>query len=93
MGEDFEKEYVFRYPLQTDEAPTSRGGEPMYYDHLVEMLRLQLKNLLDLVIPVCGDRELKIDGFKLLRDRGRIYRIYSEEAGPENRSFFDDQAG
>ena len=33
-------------------------------------------NILNLVIPVSGDEELKVDGFKLLRDRDTIYKIF-----------------
>ncbi len=68
-GQDF----VFRYPVETGE---SLDNEPVYSDRLVEMLREQLKNILDLVIPVSGGRDVMIDGFKLIRDEGRIYKIF-----------------
>jgi len=68
-----DRDYVFRYPLQAGEKGP---GEPMYHDRLVEMFRVQLRNILDLVIPVCGEKEVKIDGFKLLSNDRRIYRIF-----------------
>ena len=65
-------DYVFRYRLDTDQVPGSN-------DPVLEMIRTQLENILDVVVPVEGHREVKIDGFKLLRDRGTIYRLFSHE--------------
>lgn len=67
-------DYVFRYRLEVEDK-----GEPIYHDPLVEMIREQMENLLNIVIPVEGQREVKIDGFKLLRDRERIYKIFAQE--------------
>ena len=75
ISEDDEQDFVFRYPLETGELPEC---EPVYADRLVEMLREQLKNILDLVVPVCDGRDVKIDGFRLIKDEGRIYRIFNE---------------
>ena len=66
-----EREYVFRYRLDGDH-------KPVYSDPLVEMVREQLENILNIAIPVSGQREVKIDGFKLLRDRTRVYRVFSK---------------
>lgn len=65
-------DYVFRYKLNGKK-------EPLYPDSLVEMIRAQLENILNIVIPVEGQREVKIDGFKLLRDRGRVYEVSPQE--------------
>ena len=65
-------DYVFRYELDG-------GTEPVYSDPLLEMIRAQLESILDVVIPVEGEREVKIDGFKLLRDRSTIHRIFPQE--------------
>jgi len=66
------KEYVFRYKLEPKK-------EALYPDPLLEMIRAQLENILNIVIPLDGQREVKIDGFKLLRDRQRVYKIFSKE--------------
>ncbi len=68
-----QEDYVFRYRLEPQ-----KGGA--YQDRLVEMMRAQLENILNIVIPVCGEREVKVDGFKLLRDREGIYKIFPDSA-------------
>ena len=70
-------DYVFRYRLDP-------GGEKeaVYPDPAIEMIRAQLENILNIVIPVSGQSEVRIDGFKLLRDRGRIYSLFPQ--GPES---------
>lgn len=65
-------DYVFRYKL-------NGKREPLYPDPLVEMIRAQLENILNIVIVMEGQREVKIDGFKLLRDRSSIYKISPQE--------------
>jgi len=65
-------EYVFRYKLDNNK-------ERLYQDSLLEMIRAQLENILNIAIPVEGQREVKIDGFKLLRDRQRVYKIFPQE--------------
>jgi len=68
------KDYVFRYKLEPKK-------EAVYPDPLLEMIRAQLENILNIVIPLEGQREVKIDGFKLLRDRERVYKIFTKEQG------------
>jgi hypothetical protein len=71
-------DYVFRYKLDG-------GTEPVYSDPLLEMIRAQLESILDVVIPVEGQREVRIDGFKLLRDRSTVYRISPQEKESSDR--------
>lgn len=66
-----QEDYVFRYPLQVEGK-----GQPVYQDPLLEMVRSLLESLLNVVILVQGDREVKVDGFKLLRDRKTTYPIF-----------------
>ena len=68
------KDYVFRYGLEPDGKRRA-----VYPDPLVEMIREQLENMLNIVIPVEGQREVRVDGFKLLSDRKRIYRIFAAD--------------
>ena len=69
-------EYAFRYKLDRDDRHLHRNA-------LVESITSQLRNLLDVVILTQGDRELKVDGFKLLSDKASIYEIgHSEAASP-----------
>ena len=71
-------DYVFRYKLDD-------STEPVYSDPLLEMIRAQLESILDVVIPVQGQREVRIDGFKLLRDRSTVYRIFPQEQESSDR--------
>lgn len=64
-------DYVFRYRL--GEGPPRRPG---HHDKLVELLRANLEDLLALLVPMQGDNEVKIDGFKLLSDTEATYSIY-----------------
>ena len=68
------EDYVFRYRLRLEPDRNA-----LYQDPLMEMIRAQLANILNLVIPVAGGKELKLDGFKLLRDRDTIHKIFSRE--------------
>ncbi|MDO8671177.1 MAG: hypothetical protein Q7O66_07070 [Dehalococcoidia bacterium] len=66
-------EYVFRYQLRPEDEVAEA---PFYEDRLLEMIRQQLANLLNLVVPVYEGREVKIDGFKLLSDPDIVYEIF-----------------
>lgn len=73
-------DYVFRYKLDSEK-------ETVYQDPLLEMIRAQLENILSIIVLVEGQCELKIDGFKLLRDRKTVYKIFPQEQDfPEERS-------
>ena len=68
-----EKDYVFRYKLDLN---NEQKTQPMYHDKLVEMIRVQLEQLLNIVILTEGDRELKPDGFKMLSNLNNIFEIF-----------------
>lgn len=48
----------------------------IYEDPLVEMVRQQIKILLDTVVFIHEGREVKIDGFKLHFDEEKTYSLY-----------------
>jgi len=72
MGEKVDQngDYIFRYKfdLPPDEVCPPRNA-------LNEMLRNQLKNILDIIVPCVDGKEVKIDGFKLLSDRNTVYGL------------------
>lgn len=70
MGGKSSEDYVFRYKLDLGEK------DHVYEDRLVELIRSQLENLLNVVTFVSGQREVKVDGFRLLRDRETTYQIF-----------------
>lgn len=61
-------EHVFHYKLE-------ENGKQQYKDAVLELIRSQIGNLLDIAILTYGGRELNVDGFKLLSDRASIYDI------------------
>lgn len=58
-------EYIFQYPLTKCNSI-----------HLSEMLRQQLQNLLEVIIPCNGNEEVKIDGFKIMNNKNIIHSIF-----------------
>ncbi len=68
-----EQDYVFRYKLDLDKE---QSKTPMYHDKLVEMIRGQLEQLLNIVVLMEGDRELRPSGFKLLANPDNIYNVF-----------------
>jgi len=67
-------DYIFRYRIvPADNAACSDGDLP------TEMVKRQLRNLLDVVIPCAGEKEVKVDGFKLLNNRGVIHKIFDQD--------------
>jgi len=68
------EDYIFRYQLQFEPA-----RDTVYPNPVTEMIRAQLQNILNLVIPVAGSKEVKIDGFKLLRDKNTIYEVFPKK--------------
>lgn len=65
-------DYIFRFKLN----PVNDAGCPA--DRPTEMVKELLRSLLDVVVPCAGETEVKIDGFKLLNNRGFIYKIFDE---------------
>lgn len=69
-------DYIFRYELPA----ASDSQEPVYHERPLEMLREQLASILNLIIPMSGTKEARIDGFKLLRDSQTVYHIFAPGA-------------
>lgn len=71
-------DYVFRYKLDRT------SGQPST-DPLLEMMRSQLKSILNVVVLTEGGREVKVDGFKLLGDRSSIHEVFPQrEESPDS---------
>lgn len=68
-------DYVFRYRLRLATGEAEAGG-----DRATRLLGELLAGLLDVVVPVNGDREVAIDGFRLLRDREATFSLPLGEA-------------
>lgn len=80
-GED----YVFRFPL-----PGPDAGEAKYDDPLLELVRGQLADLLDVAVLTYHGKRVIVDGFRLLQDPDTQHEIHLRElsdgdSGPDRR--------
>jgi hypothetical protein len=64
-------DYVFRFPLG-EEVVHEQG----YDDPLLELIRGQLADLLDVVVLTEQGRRVRVDGFRLLQDPETQYGIF-----------------
>ncbi len=71
------EDFIFRFDLSTQEE------RPVHEDPIVEMVREQLHNILNVVVLTSEDRELKVNGFKFLNNMGVIYEIFRREQSPK----------
>jgi DNA repair photolyase len=71
-----DNDYVFRYKMSDG---TNR--EDKRCASRLDLLRMHLRNILDIAIPCNGDSEVRIDGFKLMNDRSRIHRVFDGDEG------------
>ncbi len=67
-------DYVFRYRI---DEPSSGGDS--HRDSRLELVRKDLRSILDIAIPCNGDSEVKIDGFKLMNNRGVVHRLFDQD--------------
>jgi hypothetical protein len=65
-----EEEFVFHFDFSSVDA------KALYDDPIVEVFREQIANLLDIVVLMEGEKQVKIDGFKFLNDVQVIYKIF-----------------
>jgi hypothetical protein len=70
-------EYPFRFPVQKE-------SELAPVPDLNELLRKHLCELLDLLVPTKGDREIRVEGYKLLNDRDSIHPLYPSDDRPDS---------
>lgn len=70
---DPSEDFVWRFRL--DEKPF----ESICSDPLLEYIRVQWEELLKLSIPYFGGNELKVDGFRLMRDPKTVTPIFEDD--------------
>ena len=67
---------AFRFPL--------KRPSDSHVLNINDMFGLHLRELLDLLIPLKGDKHLMVDGYRLLNDRNTIHSLYApQERGSE----------
>jgi hypothetical protein len=64
------EDYVFRYKLDL-ESGTEIG---VCQHRLTELFRAILENLLNIIVPSIGGKDVNIDGFSWLMHRGKVIR-------------------
>lgn len=67
-----EEDYKFRYPLEPEKA----GEQRVYSDPLLELIRSQLEQLLNLIVLTHQGEDVKVDGFKPLNNQEQTYDIF-----------------
>ncbi|WP_291321813.1 hypothetical protein [Desulfonatronospira sp.] len=70
-------DFIFRFVLSSNEK------QPLYSDPLIEMVREQICNLLNVVVMTSGNKEVNIDGFKLLNNLDCVYKLFDRKKGAE----------
>jgi hypothetical protein len=70
-------EYVWRFRLDDGDAA------PVYDDPLLELVRVQWEQLLRLTVPTFEGREIRVDGFALMRDPSRVHAIFPDDAAAD----------
>lgn len=63
-------DFIFRFHLPVELRP------PLHEDPLIELVRQQICNLLDVAVFTAEEREVRIDGFKLLVNLDRRYHLF-----------------
>ncbi len=80
------EDYVFRYKLNPESAVKTGA----YQHRLTHLFTAILENLLNIIVPLRGSKDVKIDGFRWLMDRGECYQIFAE---PVDSIKLPDQMG
>lgn len=73
-----EEDFVWRFKI--NESPKSS----LCQHPLDELIRVQWEELLKLCVPTFRGKEIKIDGFKLMKDENRIIPIYRDDPSWES---------
>lgn len=71
-----EQDYIFRYQINPPEKENIRNP-------LLELMRMELASLLDLLTLFHKGREIKVDGFRLLNERKTIHEIFLPQGEKE----------
>jgi hypothetical protein len=65
-------DYIFSYSLEPKDV--TKHPTPDFPDEIIKVL---FKSLLNLIIPCVGDKEVKVDGFKFLKNSQMIHKLFA----------------
>lgn len=72
-ADETSRDYVFRYELNVESEKA-----PVYHHRLTELVRAILDNLLNVVVPLEANDDVKVDGFRWLMDKETMCRVFPE---------------
>ena len=75
-GDKTSQDHIFNFKLDLDSE-----GKPIYHYRLAELVRVILENLLNIVVPLKLDKDIKIDGFRWLMDKENSYQLFPQTDG------------
>lgn len=73
------EEYSFRFPINSTSTVSANSLSDHFGAHLRELLRL--------LVPLEKDREVNLDGYRMLNDLQGLYPLY-----PEEEEYFPDES-
>ena len=76
-GDETSKDCVFRYRLDLEPGKT-----PVYHHRLAELVRATLDSLLNVVVPLEVGEDVKIDAFRWLMDKEKVYQVFPQSDSP-----------
>ncbi len=71
------EEYGFRFPIDSTSNCTVNSLNDHFGIHLRELLRL--------LVPLEGDREARIEGYRMLNDLNTTFPLYPEEEKQDSK--------
>ncbi len=75
-----DEDYKFHYRLEPDKA----FEDKVYSDPLLELIRSQLEQLLNLVVLTRDGEDVQVDGFKPLNNPEQTFRIFRHDQDPSD---------
>ncbi|MCK4331894.1 MAG: hypothetical protein KAW81_04965, partial [Dehalococcoidia bacterium] len=72
-GDETSEDRVFRYKLDLESRKT-----PVYHHRLAELVRATLDSLLNVVVPLEVGEDVKIDAFRWLMDKEKVYQVFPQ---------------
>lgn len=85
-GDETSKDYIFHYKLDLESEKT-----PVYHHRLTELVRAILGSLLNVSMPLEARRDVKIDGFRWLIDKEKVYQVYPQTDSSSHSSEFAER--
>jgi hypothetical protein len=73
------EEYSFRFPIDSTSNSTMNSLHDHFGVHLRELLRL--------LVPMEGDREARIEGYRMLNDMNTTFSLYPEEGEQDSKNY------